>query len=164
MQTKYGNINTDHILFIASGAFHSCKPSDMLAELQGRLPVRVELQPLTKEDLHRILTEPEANVLQQHISLLRADGINLQFTEEAVNELSNVATEINTNVDNIGARRLHTIMERVVDDISYTAPDLAEEWKQEGKQLPRPYKIDSPDIRNAVGDLLKKSDLNRYVL
>lgn len=164
VQTKYGNVNTDHILFIASGAFHSCKPSDMLAELQGRLPVRVELQPLTSEDLHRILTEPEANVLKQHISLLQADGVELQFTEQAVNELARVASEINTNVDNIGARRLHTIMERVVDDIAYTAPDLAEDWKQQGNTLPRPYTVDSPDIRNAVSDLLKRSDLNRYVL
>lgn len=164
VSTKHGNLSTDHILFIASGAFHSCKPSDMLAELQGRLPVRVELNALSTDDLHRVLTEPEANAIRQHVALLATEGIRLEFTQEAIHELSRVASEVNLHVENIGARRLHTILERVVDGISYDAPDLASEWQAQGNDLPRPYTIESHNIRSAVGDLLEKSDLSRFVL
>lgn len=154
VSTKYGNVNTDHILFICSGAFHSCKPSDMLAELQGRLPIRVELKGLGREDLYRILTEPETNMIRQQQLLMKTEDINLIFTDDAIEELAIVAAEVNRSVDNIGARRLHTVIERVVEDISYHAPERAGET----------YTIDKEKVKRAVGDLLKKSDLSRFVL
>ncbi|XP_024526022.1 uncharacterized protein LOC9652181 isoform X1 [Selaginella moellendorffii] len=154
VNTKYGNVNTDHILFICSGAFHSCKPSDMLAELQGRLPIRVELKALQREDLYRILTEPEINMLKQQQLLLETEGVELIFTEDAVRELANVAAEVNRSLDNIGARRLHTVIERVVEDISFSAPERA------GEKLI----IDKEKVRKSVGDLLNKMDLSKFVL
>ncbi|KAG0563008.1 hypothetical protein M758_9G187100 [Ceratodon purpureus] len=154
VSTKYGNVNTDHILFICSGAFHSCKPSDMLAELQGRLPIRVELKGLGREDLYRILTEPETNMIRQQQLLMKTEDIDLVFTDDAIEELATVAAEVNRSVDNIGARRLHTVIERVVEDISYHAPERAGET----------YTIDKEKVKRAVGDLLKKSDLSRFVL
>lgn len=154
VSTKYGNVNTDHILFICSGAFHSCKPSDMLAELQGRLPIRVELKGLSREDLYRILTEPETNMIRQQQLLMKTENIDLIFTDDAIEELATVAAEVNRSVDNIGARRLHTVIERVVEDISFHAPERAGET----------YTIDKEKVKRAVGDLLKKSDLSRFVL
>ncbi|CAM6006870.1 unnamed protein product [Sphagnum balticum] len=154
VSTKYGNVNTDHILFICSGAFHSCKPSDMLAELQGRLPIRVELKGLTREDLYRILTEPETNMIKQQQLLMKTEDIDLVFTSEAIHELAAVAAEVNRSVDNIGARRLHTVLERVVEDISFHAPERAGDT----------YTVDKERVRQSVGDLLHKTDLSRFVL
>nr|XP_024388217.1 uncharacterized protein LOC112288340 isoform X1 [Physcomitrium patens]PNR44909.1 hypothetical protein PHYPA_014679 [Physcomitrium patens] len=154
VSTKYGNVNTDHILFICSGAFHSCKPSDMLAELQGRLPIRVELKGLGREDLYRILTEPETNIIRQQQLLMKTEDIHLVFTDDAIEELAKVAAEVNRSVDNIGARRLHTVVERVVEDISFHAPERSGET----------YTIDKESVQRAVGDFLKKADLSRFVL
>jgi ATP-dependent HslUV protease ATP-binding subunit HslU len=166
VSTKHGNINTDYILFICSGAFHSCKPSDMLAELQGRLPVRVELKGLTQEDFYKILTEPEANMITQQQALLATENVELHFTDAAIKEISKVAEEVNTSVDNIGARRLHTIIERIVEDISFEAPDKTRDVNGEvgtgsGKVT---VVIDKEDVVEKIGDLLKKQDLSRYVL
>ncbi|GAQ81069.1 ATP-dependent Clp protease [Klebsormidium nitens] len=152
--TKYGNVSTDHILFVCSGAFHSCKPSDMLAELQGRLPIRVELKGLTRDDLYRILTEPEANMVKQQQMLMATEDITLTFSEDAIDEIATVAAEVNKSLDNIGARRLHTIIERVVEDISFNAPDRAgQEWV-----------ITREDVQKTVGDLLHKADFSKFVL
>ena len=125
--TKHGAVRTEHILFIASGAFHNSKPSDLLPELQGRLPIRVELHPLTEQDLARILVEPEASLIKQYVALLATEGVTLEFTDGAVAEIARLATEINERVENIGARRLHTVMERLVEEISFTASDRAGE-------------------------------------
>ncbi|CAM6098821.1 unnamed protein product [Calypogeia fissa] len=154
VSTKYGNVNTDHILFICSGAFHSCKPSDMLAELQGRLPIRVELKALTREDLYRILTEPETSMIKQQQLLMKTEDIDLVFTDEAIDELASVAAEVNRYLDNIGARRLHTVIERVVEEISFHAPERA------GQK----YVIDKEKVRKSMGDLLTKTDLSKFVL
>jgi len=116
---------------VASGAFHSCKPGDLLAELQGRLPIRVSLKGLDKADLYRILTEPEYSMIKQQQALMLAEGLQLEFTEEALQEIASMAAEVNRTVDNIGARRLHTVLEKIVDDIGFTAPDKVEEWKKE---------------------------------
>ena len=159
VSTKHGNVNTDHILFICSGAFHSVKPSDMLAELQGRLPVRVELKGLTQEDFYKILTEPEANMIMQQQALLATEDVELQFTDGAIKEVSKVAEEVNTTVDNIGARRLHTIIERIVEDISFDAPE-----KEKGVDGKVTIVIDESVVREKIGDLLKKQDLSKYVL
>ncbi|KAH9541672.1 hypothetical protein CY35_14G077500 [Sphagnum magellanicum] len=154
VSTKYGNVCTDHILFICSGAFHSCKPSDMLAELQGRLPIRVELKGLTQEDLYRILTEPEMNMIKQQQLLMKTEGIELIFTDEAIEELAGVAAEVNRSVENIGARRLHAVIERVVEEISFHAPERTGET----------FTIDKEKVQRAVGDLLKRTDLSKFVL
>eukprot|EP00850_Spirogloea_muscicola_P024110 SM000444S16338 [mRNA] locus=s444:22217:25055:+ [translate_table: standard] len=154
VSTKYGNVNTEHILFICSGAFHSCKPSDMLAELQGRLPIRVELKGLTQKDLYRILTEPETNMIRQQQLLMATEKIDLVFTDSAIEELAAMAFEVNKALDNIGARRLHTVLERVVEDISFNAPERAgQSWT-----------VDRKDVREAVGDLIQKTDLSKFVL
>lgn len=155
VSTKHGNVNTDYILFICSGAFHQSKPSDMLAELQGRLPIRVELKGLTKEDFYRILTEPEGNIIKQQRALLATEGIDLEFTEEAIREIARLAEEINSNVDNIGARRLYTIVEKLVEDISFDAPETTSESS---------FVIDKDDVTSKLGDLLKQKDLSKYVL
>ncbi|MFB2553025.1 ATP-dependent protease ATPase subunit HslU [Ensifer soli] len=152
--TKYGPVKTDHILFIASGAFHVSKPSDLLPELQGRLPIRVELQPLTKEDFRRILTETEASLIRQYIALLDTEEVTLDFTDDAIDALADVAVRLNGNVENIGARRLQTVMERVLDEISFTAPD------QSGQSLT----IDADYVRRHVGELSENTDLSRYIL
>ncbi|WP_075291932.1 ATP-dependent protease ATPase subunit HslU [Pararhizobium arenae] len=152
--TKYGPVKTDHILFIASGAFHVSKPSDLLPELQGRLPIRVELKALTKEDFRRILTETEASLIRQYIALLDTEGVELDFTDDALDALADVAVKLNASVENIGARRLQTVMERVLDEISFVAPDKS------GEKLT----IDAEYVRKHVGDLAANTDLSRYIL
>jgi len=152
--TKYGQVKTDHILFIASGAFHVSKPSDLLPELQGRLPIRVELRALTKEDFRRILTETEASLIKQYVALMKTEDVTLSYTEDAIDALADVAVELNDSVENIGARRLQTVMERVLDDISFEAPDKS------GSE----FTIDADYVRKHVGDLAKDADLSRYIL
>jgi len=152
--TKHGNINTDHILFIASGAFHYCKPSDLLAELQGRLPIRVELKPLTEKDMYTILTEPENNLVKQQSALMFTEGVHLEITDDAKWRMAKLATQINRDVENIGARRLHTIMERLVEELSFSATERAGEH----------IELDAEAVQQAVGELAKKSDLSRFVL
>jgi ATP-dependent HslUV protease ATP-binding subunit HslU len=152
--TKYGPVKTDHILFIASGAFHVSKPSDLLPELQGRLPIRVELKPLSKEDFRRILTETEASLIRQYIALMKTEELDLEFTEDAIDSLADVAVRLNETVENIGARRLQTVMERVLDEISFHAPDRG------GSTV----MIDSAYVQQHVGDLASDTDLSRYIL
>ena len=152
--TKYGPVKTDHILFIASGAFHLAKPSDLLPELQGRLPIRVELRALTEEDFVRILTEPEASLIKQYIALMATEDFTLDFTEEAINQLAKLAAEINGTVENIGARRLHTVMEKLLEEISFSAADRSGET----------VTIDADMVNNRVGDLLKAGDLTKFIL
>jgi ATP-dependent HslUV protease ATP-binding subunit HslU len=154
VSTKYGPVKTDHILFIASGAFHVSKPSDLLPELQGRLPIRVELRPLNKEDFRRILTETEASLIRQYKALMETESLTLDFTDDAIDALADVAVHLNSSVENIGARRLQTVMERVLDDISYNAPDRA------GTDV----KIDAAYVREHVGDLAQNTDLSRFIL
>ena len=141
--TKYGPVKTDHILFIASGAFHVSKPSDLLPELQGRLPIRVELRALEKDDFRRILTETEASLIKQYIALMETEGVKLDFTDDAIDALAEIAVDLNASVENIGARRLQTVMERVLDEISFNAPD------QNGTTLT----IDAAYVEKHVGDL-----------
>ncbi len=152
--TKHGPVKTDHILFIASGAFHLSKPSDLLPELQGRLPIRVELSALTEDDFRRILTDTEASIVKQYVALMKTEGIDLVFSSDAIDELARVAVEVNGNVENIGARRLQTVMERVLDDISFTAPDRSGEA----------VTIDRGYVQGTVGDLAKNADLSRFIL
>jgi len=154
VQTKQGNVKTDHILFVASGAFHYCKPSDLLAELQGRLPIRVELQALTEKDMYTILTEPENNLVKQQVALMETEGVQLEIDDDAKWRMAKLATEINREVENIGARRLHTIIERLMEDLSFTATDRA------GERVV----LTAEDVQKAVGELAKKSDLSRFVL
>jgi ATP-dependent HslUV protease ATP-binding subunit HslU len=154
VSTKHGAVKTDHILFIASGAFHVSKPSDLLPELQGRLPIRVELKPLTRDDLRRILTETEASLIKQTVALLATEGVTLQFTDDAIDAIADIAVEVNSNVENIGARRLQTVMERVLDEISFAAPDRSGET----------VKIDAAYVREHIGDLAKNADLSRFIL
>jgi ATP-dependent HslUV protease ATP-binding subunit HslU len=152
--TKYGPVKTDHVLFIASGAFHVAKPSDLLPELQGRLPIRVELNALSRDDFRRILTETEASLIKQSVALMRTENVELSFTDDAIDALADVAVEVNTSLENIGARRLQTVMERVLDEISFTAPDKS------GEKLT----IDGDYVRKRVADLAKDADLSRYIL
>ncbi|UUP17591.1 ATP-dependent protease ATPase subunit HslU [Nitratireductor thuwali] len=152
--TKYGPVKTDHILFIASGAFHVSKPSDLLPELQGRLPIRVELRALEKDDFRRILTETEASLIKQYIALMDTEGVELEFTDDAIDRLAAIAVDLNASVENIGARRLQTVMERVLDDISYNAPDRS------GSKVT----IDAGYVDTNVGDLAKNTDLSRFIL
>jgi len=152
--TKHGSVKTDHILFIASGAFHISKPSDLLPELQGRLPIRVELKPLSRDDFRKILTEPEASLIKQTVALLATEGVDLQFTADAVDAIADIAVEVNSNVENIGARRLQTVMERVLDEVSFSAPDRSGEA----------VKIDAEYVRDHIGDLAKNADLSRFIL
>jgi ATP-dependent HslUV protease ATP-binding subunit HslU len=154
VSTKHGPVKTDHILFIASGAFHVAKPSDLLPELQGRLPIRVELKALTRDDLRRILTEPEANLIRQHQALLATENVALTFTEDAIDALADAAVEVNGAVENIGARRLQTVLEKVVEEISFTASDRA------GESLT----IDGAYVRDRIGELVKNTDLSRFIL
>ncbi|MBT7943659.1 MAG: ATP-dependent protease ATPase subunit HslU [Alphaproteobacteria bacterium] len=154
VSTKYGPVQTDHILFIASGAFHVSKPSDMLPELQGRLPIRVELNALSRDDLVRILTEPEASLIKQYTALIGVEEVSLTFTDDAIGEIADMAVEINSGVENIGARRLHTVMEKLVEDISFTASERG------GDSVT----IDAKDVREQVGDLAKDADLRKYIL
>ena len=152
--TKHGTVKTDHVLFIASGAFHLSKPSDLLPELQGRLPIRVELKALDEADLRRILTEPEANLIRQYTALMGTEGMTLEFTDDAIDALASLAAEVNRSVENIGARRLQTVMERLLEDVSFTASDRA------GETL----SIDADYVRETVADLAKDTDLSKFIL
>jgi ATP-dependent HslUV protease ATP-binding subunit HslU len=154
VSTKHGSVKTDHILFIASGAFHVSRPSDLLPELQGRLPIRVELASLTEDDFRRILTETEASLIKQYVALMHTEGVALAFTDDAVGALARVAALVNGTVENIGARRLQTVMERVLDEVSFTAPDRSGET----------ISIDAAFIEKNVGDLAKNADLSRFIL
>jgi len=154
VSTKYGPIKTDHILFIASGAFQLAKPSDLLPELQGRLPIRVELDALNSEDFKRILKEPDNSLIKQYKALLKTENVDLDFTEDGIDTIANIANEVNTTVENIGARRLHTIIERVLDEISFTATDRA------GEKIT----IDSQYIKKNIGELVKDTDLSKFIL
>ena len=154
VSTKYGPIKTDHILFIASGAFQLAKPSDLLPELQGRLPIRVELDALNSEDFKRILKEPDNSLIKQYKALLKTENVDLEFTEDGIDTIANIANEVNTTVENIGARRLHTIIERVLDEISFTATDRA------GEKIT----IDSEYIKKNIGELVKDTDLSKFIL
>jgi ATP-dependent HslUV protease ATP-binding subunit HslU len=152
--TKHGPVKTDHILFIASGAFHVAKPSDLLPELQGRLPIRVELKALTRDDLRRILTEPEANLIRQHQALLATEGVTLAFTDDAIDALADAAVAVNGAVENIGARRLQTVLEKVVEEISFSAADRS------GESLT----IDAAYVTSRIGELAANADLSRFIL
>ncbi|MEO1649493.1 MAG: ATP-dependent protease ATPase subunit HslU, partial [Pseudomonadota bacterium] len=152
--TKHGQVKTDHILFVASGAFHVAKPSDLLPELQGRLPIRVELQALTREEFRRILTEPEASLITQYKALMQTEGVTLDFTEDAIDALADIAVQVNASVENIGARRLQTVMERVLDDISFDASD------RNGETIT----IDASYVTSRLGDLAANTDLSKFIL
>jgi len=154
VSTKYGPVKTDHILFIASGAFQLAKPSDLLPELQGRLPIRVELDPLTSEDFKRILKEPDNSLIKQYKALLQTEKVELEFTEDGINTIADIAMEVNSTVENIGARRLHTIIERVLDEISFTATDKA------GEKIV----VDTKYINKNLGELTKDTDLSKFIL
>ncbi len=154
VSTKYGPIKTDHILFIASGAFQLAKPSDLLPELQGRLPIRVELDALNSDDFKRILKEPDNSLIKQYKALLKTENVDLVFTDDGIDSIANIASEVNTTVENIGARRLHTIIERVLDEISFTATDRA------GEKIT----VDSKYIKKNIGELVKDTDLSKFIL
>ena len=152
--TKYGPVKTDHVLFIASGAFHLAKPSDLLPELQGRLPIRVELKSLTGADFRRILTEPEASLIKQVVALMGTEGLKLEFTDDAIDALADIAVAVNSSVENIGARRLHTVLERVLDEISFDASD------RDGQTVV----VDGNYVRARIGELAKNADLSKFIL
>lgn len=154
VNTKHGMIKTDHILFIASGAFQMCKPSDLIPELQGRLPIRVELQALTTQDFIRILTEPNASLTEQYIALMGTEGLTIEFTEDGISALANAAWQVNENTENIGARRLHTMMERLVEEVSFNADERSGET----------IKIDSKYVADTLTELVKNEDLSRFIL
>jgi ATP-dependent HslUV protease ATP-binding subunit HslU len=152
--TKYGPVKTDHVLFIASGAFHTARPSDLLPELQGRLPIRVELRALTRDDFRRILTEPKACLIKQYVALMQTEGVELEFTPDSIEAIADIAVEVNTNVENIGARRLSTVMERILDEISFDASEKA------GEKIT----VDAAYVRQHIGDLAKNADLSKFIL
>jgi ATP-dependent HslUV protease ATP-binding subunit HslU len=154
VNTRHGSVRTDHILFIAAGAFHVSKPSDLIPELQGRFPIRVELKSLTVEDFVRILKEPQSALIKQYTALLETDGIKLSFSDDALNEIARYAALVNENTENIGARRLHTIMERILDEISFEGPDLKK----------KTVKIDASYVQKQLADVVKDQDLSRYIL
>ena len=154
VSTKHGSVKTDHILFIASGAFHVSKPSDLLPELQGRLPIRVELKALTRDDMRRILTDTEAALIKQYVALMATEGVTLEFSEDAIDAIADIAVAVNASVENIGARRLQTVMERVLDEISFTATDRS------GETLT----IDGAYVEKNIGDLARNADLSRFIL
>ncbi len=154
VSTKHGSVKTDHILFIASGAFHISKPSDLLPELQGRLPIRVELRALTREDFRRILTETEASLIKQTVALMATEGLTLEFTDDAIDAIADIAVAVNSSVENIGARRLQTVIERVLDEISFSAPDRSGET----------IRIDAAYVNAHIGDLARNADLSRFIL
>ena len=154
VSTKYGAVKTDHILFIASGAFHVAKPSDLLPELQGRLPIRVELKALSRDDFKRILVEPQASLVKQYVALLATENLNLEVTDDGVDALADIAAEVNASVENIGARRLHTIMERVLEDVSFNATDRA------GQTVV----LDRKFVDDNIGDLARNTDLSKFIL
>ncbi|MDA0707857.1 MAG: AAA family ATPase, partial [Proteobacteria bacterium] len=152
--TKYGNVKTDHVLFIASGAFSVAKPSDLLPELQGRLPIRVELDALTEDDFKHILVEPDFSLIKQYVALLGTEDINLDFTEDGIAAIAKLSASINENVENIGARRLHTVLERVLDEISFEATDLPE----------TKVSVDAKYVKKHIGNLADTSDLSKFIL
>ena len=154
VNTRYGFVRTDHILFVAAGAFHVAKPSDLIPELQGRFPIRVELDSLTVGDFVRILTEPKNALIKQYIALLETEGIKLTFLDDAVQEVARFATTVNENTENIGARRLHTIMEKLLDEISFEGPDLKK----------KTIRIDAAYVQKMLADIVKDQDLSRYIL
>ena len=154
VSTKYGAVKTDHILFIASGAFHVAKPSDLLPELQGRLPIRVELRALTEEDFIRILTETDNALTRQYTALMQTEGVTVDFTQDGIASLARIAAEVNASVENIGARRLYTVIERVFEELSFTAPDRS------GQSV----SVDADFVERHLGDLSRSTDLSRYVL
>lgn len=154
ISTKYGIVKTDHILFIASGAFHMASPSDLLPELQGRLPIRVELKPLSTKDMIRILQEPESSLIRQYEALMLTEGIKLEFTDDGISQIAEIASDVNKNVENIGARRLHTMLEKLLEDVSFEADDLS------GKKI----KIDKKYVDKCLKDLMKNADLSRFIL
>ena len=154
VSTKYGMVKTDHILFVAAGAFHVSKPSDLIPELQGRFPIRVELDSLTEQDFVRILTEPETALTKQYSALLSTEGVKLEFTPDAVAEIARLAVEVNAATENIGARRLSTLMERLLDEVSYDAPDMA------GVSVT----VDGEYVRRVLSEIVQNQDLSRYVL
>ena len=154
VSTKYGTIKTDHILFIASGAFQLAKPSDLLPELQGRLPIRVELEALTSKDFKKILKEPDYSLIKQYVALLKTENVDLEFSEDGIDAIANMASEVNATVENIGARRLHTIIERILDDISFTATDRA------GEKII----INSEYVKQNLDELVKDTDLSKFIL
>lgn len=154
VNTKYGMVKTDHILFIAAGAFHVAKPSDLIPELQGRFPIRVELDSLTKDDFIRILLEPENALTKQYKALLGADGVDIDFTKDGIDKIAESATWVNTNHENIGARRLHTIIEKLLEEISFEAPDIQQ----------KQFNLDADYVENVLGEIIKDQDLSRYVL
>ena len=152
--TKHGTVKTDHILFIASGAFHISRPSDLLPELQGRLPIRVELASLTEDDFRRILTDTEASLIKQYVALMQTEGVEIAFTDDSILAIARIAAQVNSSVENIGARRLQTVMERVLDEVSFTAPDRSGEA----------ISIDAAFVEKNVGDLARNTDLSRFIL
>ena len=154
VNTKHGMVNTDHILFIAAGAFHVSKPSDLIPELQGRFPIRVELEALKKEDFIKILTEPQNALIKQYIELMKTESIDIDFKDDAISEIAEVATRVNGSTENIGARRLHTILERLLDEVSFNAPDMA------GTKVV----IDANYVNEKISDIAKDRDLSRYIL
>ncbi len=154
VNTKYGMVKTDHVLFIAAGAFHISKPSDLIPELQGRFPIRVELEPLGRDDFVRILTEPKSALVKQYVALLATEGVEIIFTDDAVSEIAEVATTVNEKAENIGARRLHTVMERLLDEVSFDAPEMAG----------RSVTIDAAYVRRMLSDIVRDDDLSRYIL
>jgi ATP-dependent HslUV protease ATP-binding subunit HslU len=154
VNTRYGPVRTDHILFIAAGAFHTSKPADLMPELQGRFPIRVELVDLKREDFLRILTEPRHSLTRQYISLLETEGIHLQFTPDGIEAMADIAFEVNRTTQNIGARRLHTILERVLEDVSYQSPDVEEKH----------VVIDGDYVRTRLAEILKQEDLTKFIL
>ena len=158
VSTKYGMVKTDHVLFIASGAFHLAKPSDLIPELQGRLPIRVELKALSTQDFERILTEPNASLTEQYQALMETEGLKLEFAESSIKRIAEVAWQVNETTENIGARRLHTVLERLLEDISFRATDLA--GTQEGEALV----IDADYVTQSLGELAQDEDLSRYIL
>ena len=158
VSTKYGMVKTDHILFIASGAFHLAKPSDLIPELQGRLPIRVELKALTSDDFMRILTEPDASLTEQYQALMGTEALSIEFTEDAIRRLAEVSWQVNERTENIGARRLHTVMERLLEEVSFSAADLA------SAQQGAPLKIDAAYVDEHLGELVQDEDLSRYIL
>jgi ATP-dependent HslUV protease ATP-binding subunit HslU len=154
VNTKYGMVRTDHILFIAAGAFHVSKPSDLIPELQGRFPIRVELQPLGRDEFVRILTEPRSALVKQYVALMDTEGIEIRFTDDAIQRIADFATIVNDRTENIGARRLHTVMEKLLDEISFEGPDLAD----------KTVTIDAAYVTRMLADIVKNEDLSRYIL
>jgi len=157
VSTKYGSVKTDHILFIASGAFHLCKPSDLIPELQGRLPIRVELEALSIDDFKRILTEPDASLSKQYQALLATEGLTLEFTADGIERISEIAWQVNERTENIGARRLHTVMEKLLEDVSFGADAMV-------KISTDPVVVDAAFVESHLGELATNEDLSRYIL